>query len=89
VRHAGAARACLDLRYRTGEMRLSISDDGTGDPAVASRYLATAARPRGRHGLRNMAERTAELGGEVWVRRRRGGGLRISVRVPDTADVPP
>jgi signal transduction histidine kinase len=37
---------------------------------------------RGRHGLRNIAERAAELGGEVTLRRRRGGGLRISVRVP-------
>jgi signal transduction histidine kinase len=83
VRHAGAARAWLDLRYRPGQTRLSISDDGTGDPAVASRYLAAAARPRGRHGLRNMVERTAELGGEVRVQRRRGGGLRIGVQVPD------
>jgi nitrate/nitrite-specific signal transduction histidine kinase len=38
-------------------------------------------RPRN-HGLRNIAERAAELGGEVTLRRRRGGGLRISVRVP-------
>jgi len=94
VRHAGAARAWLDLRYRAGQTRLSISDDGTGDPAVASRYMAAVARPRGRHGLRNMAERTAELGGEVSVQRRRGGGLRIGVQVPDrqvpdAAAVPP
>lgn len=85
VRHAGAARAWLDLRYRPGQTRLSISDDGTGDPAVASRYLAAAARPHGRHGLRNMVERTAELGGEVRVQRRRGGGLRIGVQVPDAS----
>jgi signal transduction histidine kinase len=85
VRHAGAARAWLDLRYRPGQTRLSISDDGTGDPAVASRYLAAAARPRGRHGLRNMVERTAELGGEVRVQRRRGGGLRVGVQVPDAS----
>jgi signal transduction histidine kinase len=85
VRHAGAARAWLDLRYRPGQTRLSISDDGTGDPAAASRYLAAAARPRGRHGLRNMVERTAELGGEVRVQRRRGGGLRIGVQVPDAS----
>jgi signal transduction histidine kinase len=85
VRHAGAARAWLDLRYRPGQTRLSISDDGTGDPAVASRYLAAAARPRGRHGLRNMVERAAELGGEVRVQRRRGGGLRVGVQVPDAS----
>jgi nitrate/nitrite-specific signal transduction histidine kinase len=37
------------------------------------------------HGLRNIAERAAELGGEVTLRRRRGGGLRVSVRVPVAA----
>jgi signal transduction histidine kinase len=36
--------------------------------------------------VRNIAERAAELGGEVTLRRRRGGGLRISVRVPADAD---
>ena len=34
------------------------------------------------HGLRNMAERTAELDGVIAARRRRGGGLRITVSVP-------
>jgi signal transduction histidine kinase len=89
VRHAEATRAWLDLRCRAGETRLTISDDGTGESAVASRYLAAAARPCGRHGLRNMAERAAELGGEVWIERRRGGGLRIRVRVPEGAGVSP
>ncbi len=84
VRHAGAAQAWLDLRYRTGEIRLAISDDGGGDPAAVSRYLSGADRARGRYGLRNIAERAAELGGVVKVERRRGGGLRIGVRVPDT-----
>jgi signal transduction histidine kinase len=88
VRHAGAAQAWLDLRYRTGEIRLSISDDGRGDPAVVSQYLSGAARARRRYGLRNMTERAGELGGEVTAERRRGGGLRIRVRVPDAGSVP-
>jgi signal transduction histidine kinase len=88
VRHAGAARAWLDLRYRTGEIRLAISDDGCGDGGVVSHYLSGAARPRGRYGLRNIAERAGELGGEVRVQRRRDGGLRIGVRVPDADSVP-
>jgi signal transduction histidine kinase len=88
VRHAGAAQAWLDLRYPAGEIRLSISDDGRGDPAAVSQYLCGAARARDRYGLRNMAERAGELGGEVTAERRRGGGLRIRVRVPDTGSVP-
>jgi signal transduction histidine kinase len=88
VRHAGAAQAWLDLRYPAGEIRLSIADDGRGDPDTVSQYLCRAARARDRYGLRNMAERAGELGGEVTAERRRGGGLRIRVRVPDPGIVP-
>ena len=80
VRHAGAAQAWLNLQYRTGQTRLSISDNGHGDPAAVRRHLAGAA-PRGRFGLRIMAERAGELGGEVTVQRRRHGGLRIEARI--------
>jgi signal transduction histidine kinase len=83
VRHADAAQAWLHLQYRPGETRLAISDDGHGDPAVARRHLAGAAATRGRYGLRIMAERASELGGEVTVQRRRGGGLRMQACIPD------
>jgi signal transduction histidine kinase len=82
VRHAGAAQAWLNLQYRAGQTRLTISDNGHGDPATVRRHLAAVA-PRGRYGLHIMAERVGELGGEVKVQRRRGGGLRIEVRLPD------
>jgi signal transduction histidine kinase len=107
VRHARATQAWLSLTYTEDQILLSVSDDGSGDPAAVGRYLAAvtsstgtsstgtsstgtsgtgalgAGDPRrGGHGLRNIAERTAELGGEVTLRRRRGGGLRVSVRVP-------
>ena len=97
VRHAHATQAWLSLAYAEDQVLLSVADDGSGDPAVLGRYIAAATSSpgtsgpgtrgqgsprRGRHGLRNIAERAAELGGEVSLRRRRGGGLRISVRVP-------
>ena len=90
VRHAHATQAWLSLVYAEDQILLSVSDDGSGDPAVVGCYLTTAQalgpqardRRRDRHGLRNIAERAAELGGEVTLRRRRGGGLRVSVRVP-------
>jgi len=85
VRHAGAAQAWLSLQYRAGETVLSISDDGHGEPAAARRHLAGGTPPRGRYGLRNMAERAAEFGGDIRVQRRRGGGLRIQVRIPGPA----
>jgi signal transduction histidine kinase len=75
VRHAETGQAWLSLGFAPDQVRLGVSDNGRGDPSVVS------ASVRG-HGLRNITERAAELGGEVRLRRRRGGGLRISVRVP-------
>jgi signal transduction histidine kinase len=89
VRHAEAAQAWLSLAYADGEIRLTVSDDGRGDPALAARFLAANAANAARrggdggHGLGNIAERSAELGGQARVGRRRGGGLRVSVRIPD------
>ena len=82
VRHAQASQAWLSLAYSDREVRLSVADDGAGDPAAAARFLALDAPQLGRHGLRNMAERTVELDGVIRVRRRRGGGLRITVSIP-------
>jgi len=91
VRHAGASQAWLSLTYAEAEARLSVSDDGHGEPGVAARYLSgTAASPGSsarsgrsdRHGMRNIAERACELGGQARLRRRKGGGLRVTVRVP-------
>jgi signal transduction histidine kinase len=96
VRHAGAARAWVSLAYGADQVTLTVSDDGAGDPAELGRYLAgrvprsaDAGHRNGQgnrgpcsHGLRNIAERASELGGDVRLRRRPGGGLRVSVRVP-------
>lgn len=89
VRHAGAQRAWVHVRYQAGETLLAIADDGRGDPATVGRYLVVAPHLRGRHGLHNIAERAAELGGDARVERRRGGGLRIRVRVPDAGSAAP
>ncbi|HVT69904.1 MAG TPA: histidine kinase [Trebonia sp.] len=91
VRHAHASQAWLSLAYGDQQVRLGVADDGSGDPGRAARHLVPAEsgpaphqRHRGR-GLRNMRERAAELGGDLRVRRRRGGGLRITVTAPVTA----
>lgn len=85
VRHARAGRAWLELRYQPTGTSLTISDDGGGDPAVVNRHLRAAGRSRSGHGLRNIGERAAELGGEAWAERRPGGGLRVRVRIPQRA----
>jgi len=103
VRHAGATQAWVSLAYGAELITLTVSDDGAGNPAKLGRYLdGPVPRPGGQcsgpdqwnrgpcsHGLRNIAERAAELCGEVRLRRRQGGGLRVSVTVPfPAAEVP-
>jgi signal transduction histidine kinase len=83
--HSGASRAVVRLSYRKDVVRLTVDDDGTGDPATLRTRLRVAAAGDvdGRHrGLVNMAARTEELGGEFSMQRSRLGGVRTQVRVP-------
>ncbi len=70
VRHAGAERVTVTIEVGD-ELLIDVVDDGVGiDPGVA------------RSGLRNLAERAEECGGELIVRRAPLGGTRLSWRVP-------
>lgn len=82
VRHAHAGRAWLTLRWSPARVRLVVADDGDGNPALVRRHLETGA-PAGEHfGLAGIGGRVRELGGGATVRRRRGGGVSVSVEVP-------
>jgi signal transduction histidine kinase len=74
IRHSGASRVELVLRYEPREVRLLTSDDGRGfDPAL----------PAGAHfGLTGMRERARELGGRVEIHSRPGSGTDVEVVVP-------
>lgn len=84
ARHANATRSIVRLAYRPGELRLSVADDGNGDPDVLRRALrASGRRDDGYHrGLGNIASRCAEMGGTVRFTRARMGGVRVEVRMP-------
>ncbi|WP_406691625.1 sensor histidine kinase [Saccharopolyspora sp. ID03-671] len=85
VSHAEATRAVVQLVYQADQLRLTVSDDGTGDPAQLRRSLklSEAADLAGRHrGLANMAARAEELGGALSIRRSRMGGVALQLRVP-------
>jgi signal transduction histidine kinase len=84
ARHAQATRSTVRLAYRPGELRLSVADDGRGDPDVLRRALrASGRRDDGYHrGLGNIASRCREMGATVRITRARMGGVRVEVRMP-------
>ncbi|GDY31629.1 MadS family sensor histidine kinase [Gandjariella thermophila] len=92
--HGKASRALVRLRYRPDVVVLTVSDDGTGEPAQLRRALrlSRAGDLSGRHrGLANMLARAEELGGALSIRRSRMGGIRLRVDVPlpvPTEEVP-
>jgi signal transduction histidine kinase len=82
VRHANAERTWLTLRWQAGGVRLTVADDGCGDPGELQRRLLRA-RPSGHHlGLANIGQRVRALHGSASFGRRRGGGVRLRVEVP-------
>jgi signal transduction histidine kinase len=85
--HGKATRAQIRLRYGPGGVTLSVSDNGTGDPAQLRRALrlTCTADMSGRHrGLANMMAMAEELGGALSIRRSRAGGICLRLDIPLT-----
>ena len=69
--HAGATHCVVRLTV-TGELRIEVSDDGTGIPKDHQSGV----------GLHSMRERAEELGGTCIVGRSASGGTRVLARLP-------
>ncbi|BDH55335.1 histidine kinase [Tsukamurella sp. PLM1] len=83
--HADADRATVTLHYGAAHVDLAVDDDGAGDPAaLRSALRASLDRDVDGHGrgLANMADRAAECGGRLALRRSRLGGVRVQVKLP-------
>jgi len=72
-KHAHAKQVWLILTAQDNALTLLVGDDGQG---------VSMSKERAGFGLRGMRERAAQLGGEIHLEPRRGGGTQISFRVP-------
>jgi signal transduction histidine kinase len=69
VKHAGSTALVVVVTQADGELKLSVSDDGSG-----------LVRPGG--GIRGMADRVEALGGALAVESVRGSGTRVRAVIP-------
>jgi signal transduction histidine kinase len=72
LKHAGPARARVDVRYGANAVELEISDDGSGGGNGGGSG----------HGLIGIRERVAMLGGDVEAGPGDGGGFAVRARLP-------
>jgi signal transduction histidine kinase len=72
-RHAEASQVWLVLSTADTAITLLVSDDGRG--------LTHGGKEEG-FGLRGLEERARQLGGELYLEPRRGGGTQLSFRLP-------
>jgi signal transduction histidine kinase len=77
VRHSGAARVVLGLRYHPNELTLTISDNGGGFLVTNTNLPA-----KGHFGLQGMRERAAQIGGTLNVESSPESGTRVTLRAP-------
>jgi signal transduction histidine kinase len=75
ARHAHATSVRIDLERDGGGITMRVSDDGTGFE------FAGGPRP-GHHGLANMQERAASLGGSLGIDSGEETGTVVQLRVP-------
>jgi signal transduction histidine kinase len=85
--HGKATCALVRLRYLADAVTISVSDNGTGDPAQLRRALrlSSGGDLSGLHrGLANMLDMAENLGGTLSIRHSRAGGvlLRLSIPLP-------
>jgi signal transduction histidine kinase len=72
LKHAGPARAAVELRYQPDVLELRIDDDGCGSSSV----------PTPGQGLVSMRQRAAVLGGELRVGPGAANGFQVEAKLP-------
>ncbi|MGN9910592.1 sensor histidine kinase [Phytohabitans sp. LJ34] len=72
IRHAGPARVTVEVAYEQSDLRVRVSDDGSGCDVGGG---------AGR-GIEGMRERCTLLGGDLTAGPRASGGFEVSARLP-------
>ncbi len=83
VKHAGADQAVVTLDETDGELRIQVSDDGTGFDPSAAGHAANAMSSK--FGLFSIRERMRAMGGACEIESEQGKGTAATLRVPLTA----
>jgi signal transduction histidine kinase len=73
IRHAQAGRLRVRVRARSGELRLELTDDGSG---------AAVGSPTPGSGMRNMRERATSLAGQIEWTPGTEGGTKVLLAMP-------
>ena len=75
VKHAGAERILVNLKFDNKHVQLSVRDDGRG-------FDAEKQTSNGHFGLVGMRERAEQIGGTLFISSREGEGTEVTVDVP-------
>jgi signal transduction histidine kinase len=77
-RHADAKEVKVQIVYTTKALEICICDDGVGiDPVIVEE-----GGKRGHFGLSSMRQRAIEVGGQLTLSRRTGGGTEVRIKIP-------
>jgi MYXO-CTERM domain-containing protein len=74
LKHADARAAHVQIRFAADELRIEVSDDGSGAADVVGDGLG--------HGLVGVRERVKLYGGEMTAGAANGGGFRLTTSLP-------
>ncbi len=77
IKHAGPARARVDLSFEPSHLEVAVTDDGRGGAAGLADQ-----QDGGGHGLLGMRERIESIGGTFLAGPKSGGGYQVTARIP-------
>ncbi len=72
IRHSGASRATVSVKYEPSVVTIQVDDNGQG----------AAGTPADGHGVMGMRERAEAIGGKLEAGVREGGGFRVRTVLP-------